>query len=180
MKKILKNPFRCLTKKEWSIWIVSLIVVIASNILSGDFDLLTLVAALTGVTSLILAAKGNVWAQILIIVFSILYGIISWQFRYWGEMITYMGMCMPMAIWSTITWIRNPSEENENEVAIQKLNRKHIDSFLCDRYRCILLYFRIFEYTESCIKYGLCCNQFSGGSTHYAAFFFLCIGICIE
>ena len=38
----------------------------------------------------------------------------------------------------------------------------------------------IFEYTESCIKYGLCCNQFSGGSTHYAAFFFLCIGICIE
>ena len=70
MKKILKNPFRCLTKKEWSIWIVSLIVVIASNILSGDFDLLTLVAALTGVTSLILAAKGNVWAQILIIVFS--------------------------------------------------------------------------------------------------------------
>ena len=77
MKKILKNPFRCLTKKEWSIWIVSLIVVIASNILSGDFDLLTLVAALTGVTSLILAAKGNVWAQILIIVFSILYGIIS-------------------------------------------------------------------------------------------------------
>ena len=126
MKKILKNPFRCLTKKEWSIWIVSLIVVIASNILSGDFDLLTLVAALTGVTSLILAAKGNVWAQILIIVFSILYGIISWQFRYWGEMITYMGMCMPMAIWSTITWIRNPSEENENEVAIQKLNRKHV------------------------------------------------------
>ena len=70
MKKILKNPFRCLTKKEWSIWIVSLIVVIASNILSGDFDLLTLVAALSGVTSLILAAKGNVWAQILIIVFS--------------------------------------------------------------------------------------------------------------
>ena len=101
MKKILKNPFRCLTKKEWSIWIVSLIVVIASNILSGDFDLLTLVAALTGVTSLILAAKGNVWAQILIIVFSILYGIISWQFRYWGEMITYLGMTMPMAIWST-------------------------------------------------------------------------------
>ena len=98
MKRILKNPFRCVTKKEWSSWIVSLIVVIASNILSGDFDLLTLVAALTGVTSLILAAKGNVWAQILIIVFSILYGIISWQFRYWGEMITYMGMCMPMAI----------------------------------------------------------------------------------
>ncbi|WP_461882568.1 hypothetical protein [Fusicatenibacter sp.] len=27
-------------------------------------------------------------------------------FHYWGEMITYLGMTMPMAIWSTITWIK--------------------------------------------------------------------------
>lgn len=71
------------------------------------------------------AAKGNVWAQILMILFSILYGIISWRFHYWGEMITYLGMTMPMAIWSTITWIKNPSP-NGNEVAIQKLKSKHI------------------------------------------------------
>ena len=88
-------------------------------------DVLTLVAVCVGITSLIFAAKGNVWAQILMIVFSILYGIISWRFRYWGEMITYLGMTMPMAVWSTITWIRNPSK-NGNEVEIQKLNRKHI------------------------------------------------------
>ena len=30
------------------------------------------------------------WAQILMVVFSILYGIISWRFRYWGEMMTYL------------------------------------------------------------------------------------------
>lgn len=35
------------------------------NLLTADFDLLTLFAALIGVTSLIFAAKGNVWAQIL-------------------------------------------------------------------------------------------------------------------
>ena len=58
-------------------------------------------------------------------VFSILYGIISWQFCYWGEMITYLGMTMPMAIWSTITWIKNPSE-NGREVEIQKLTKKHV------------------------------------------------------
>ena len=70
-----------------------------------------LVAALVGVTSLIFAAKGNVWAQILMVVFSILYGIISWRFRYWGEMMmTYLGMTLPMAVWSTITWLKNPSE----------------------------------------------------------------------
>ena len=86
---------------------------------------MTLIAACIGITSLIFAAKGNVWAQILMILFSVLYGIISWRFHYWGEMITYLGMTMPMAIWSTITWIKNPSA-NGTEVAIQKLTRKHI------------------------------------------------------
>ncbi len=31
-----------------------------------------------------------------------------------------------MAAWSAITSLRNPSEENENEVAIRTLNKKHI------------------------------------------------------
>ena len=121
----MHNPIQDLTKKEWLLWLGSLLIVILSNLVSGSVDVLTLVAVCVGITSLIFAAKGNVWAQILMIVFSILYGIISWRFRYWGEMITYLGMTMPMAVWSTITWIRNPSK-NGNEVEIPKLNRKHI------------------------------------------------------
>ena len=108
----MNNPIKNFTKKEWILWIASLLIVIVSNLFSTDFDLLTLMAALIGVTSLIFAAKGNVWAQILMIMFSILYGIISYRFRYWGEMITYLGMALPMAIWSTLTWIRHPSGGN--------------------------------------------------------------------
>lgn len=115
-----------LSKKEWALWIGSLLIVALSNLMSGNFDPLTLIAASVGVTSLIFAAKGNVWAQILMIIFSILYGIISFRFRYWGEMMTYLGMSMPMAVWSAITWIKNPSEGGKSEVAIQKLTRKHI------------------------------------------------------
>lgn len=121
----MSNPIKSLTKKEWILWMGSLAIVILSNLLSTDIDVLTLVSACVGITSLIFAAKGNVWAQILMVVFSILYGLISWQFRYWGEMITYIGMTMPMAVWSTITWIKNPSESGQ-EVAIQKLTRKHL------------------------------------------------------
>ena len=121
----MSNPIKSLTKKEWILWMGSLAIVILSNLLSTDIDVLTLVSACVGITSLIFAAKGNVWAQILMVVFSILYGLISWQFRYWGEMITYIGMTMPMAVWSTITWIKNPSESGQ-EVAIQKLTRKHV------------------------------------------------------
>lgn len=107
-------------------WAASLFIVAVSNMASGSVDILTLAAAMVGVTSLIFAAKGNVWAQILMIIFSMLYGVISWRFRYWGEMITYLGMSLPMAVWSAVTWIKNPSDSNGNEVAIQKLTKKHV------------------------------------------------------
>ncbi len=126
----MNNPIKSLSRKEWAIWIGSLTIVATSNIISNNIDWLTLIAALVGVTSLIFAAKGNVWAQILMILFSILYGIISYRFRYWGEMITYLGMSMPMAICSTITWLKNPSKENKNEVAIQRLTWKHIAALM--------------------------------------------------
>ena len=118
----MSNPITSLTKKEWGIWMGALLVIVVSNIFSANFNALTLMASCVGVTSLIIAAKGNVWSQILMILFSILYGIISWQFHYWGEMMTYLGMTMPMAVWSTITWIRNPSESGK-EVEIQQLTR---------------------------------------------------------
>ena len=122
----MSNPFKNLSKKEWLLWIWALVIIVISNLLSGKTDVLTLSATVIGVTSLVFAAKGNVWAQVLMIVFSIIYGVISYRFRYWGEMVTYLGMTLPMAVWSTITWLKNPSKENGDEVAIQKLTCKHI------------------------------------------------------
>ena len=66
---MLNNPLKTLTKKEWLLWLVSLTVVILSNLATNDLDLLTLISALLGVTALIFAAKGNVWAQFLMIIF---------------------------------------------------------------------------------------------------------------
>ena len=79
----MNNPFSTLTKKEWLLWLCSLFIVLVSNILAANFDPLTLIAALVGVTSLVFAAKGNVWAQVLMIVFSILYGIME-EFLYFS------------------------------------------------------------------------------------------------
>lgn len=120
----MHDPIKELTAKEWALWLCSLLAAIVSNLLSGNVGVLTPAAVCIGITSLIFAAKGNVWSQILMIIFSILYGIISWRSHYWGEMITYLGMTLPMAVWSTITWLKNPSE-NGKEVAIQKLTKKH-------------------------------------------------------
>lgn len=115
-------PFTNFTKKDYFIWLGSVAAILIVNIVTAGSDILTLIATLIGVTALIFAAKGNVWAQLLIIVFSILYGVISYRFRYWGEMITYLGMTMPMAIWAAITWIKNPSGKGGSQVKIEKLS----------------------------------------------------------
>ena len=121
----MQNPWKELSVKEWWLWSISMLIVTVSNLVGGSFDVLTLAATWVGITSLIFAAKGNVWAQFLMVACSILYGIISFRFRYWGEMITYLGMTLPMAVWSAVTWLRNPSAGSNSEVAIRRLEKKH-------------------------------------------------------
>lgn len=88
--------------------------------------ILTLVTSIVGVTALIFTAKGDVLGQIIIILFSIFYGIISFQFKYYGEMITYMGMTAPMAVLTTISWAKNPYKGKKQEVEIAALTVKKI------------------------------------------------------
>jgi len=114
-----------LTGTEKILLVLSLLIVTGAYSFSGQESILTLAAALIGVTAVLFCAKGHIWGQILIILFSILYGIISFGFRYYGEMITYIGMCLPMAVWSLITWFRNPYEENPTEVKVERLQKKH-------------------------------------------------------
>ena len=113
------------TQAEWILWISSLAITLLSFFLQGKHDYLSLAASLVGVTAVLLCAKGNPIGQLLIIVFSILYGIISFRFAYYGEMITYLGMSLPMAILSLITWLRNPYEKGKSEVKVKsRLTRR--------------------------------------------------------
>ena len=100
----LWKSFKNLNRFELCLWLFSALGVSLSFLLSPSKDYLSLMASLIGVTSLIFIAKGDVIGQILTIVFSLLYGIISWRFRYYGEMITYLCMSAPAAIFATISW----------------------------------------------------------------------------
>lgn len=100
---MLYNPFKTLKKREWALWIFSLLVVTVSIILSPDLHLPTLLASLIGVTALIFVARGDVWGQILTVVFAILYSVTSLEFHYYGELITYAGMTLPIAAMSVVT-----------------------------------------------------------------------------
>lgn len=117
------NCFKDLSKFEWILWISSLICVTACFMLSPEKDYLTLAACLIGVTALIFVAKGYVLGQILTVVFAVFYGIISFYFDYYGEMITYLLMTSPIAILSVISWIHHPYEDS-NEVEIYYMTKK--------------------------------------------------------
>ena len=112
------------TKGEKFLWLSSVTLIVLSFCLFDRTNFLTLIASLIGVTSLIFNAKGNPFGQFLMVIFSLLYGIISFSFSYYGEMITYLGMTMPMAICALISWLKNPYNGNKSEVKVNSISKK--------------------------------------------------------
>lgn len=119
--KSLKSYF---SKSEITLWCCSAILITISFLIFDRESYLTLVASLIGVTSLIFNAKGNPIGQFLMIIFSLLYGIISLTFAYYGEMLTYLGMTMPMAVIALISWLKNPYKGNKSEVKVNHISKK--------------------------------------------------------
>lgn len=123
---MIKRLINYFTKTEITLWSISVIFIIISFIIFDSESFLTLTASLIGVTSLIINAKGNPFGQLLMIIFSILYGVISYSFAYYGEMITYLGMTGPMAFFTLISWLRNPYNGKKTEVSVNHIKRKEI------------------------------------------------------
>lgn len=117
----IKSAINYFSKTELFLWSLSVLVILISFFVFDGENYLTLSASVIGVTSLIFNAKGNPLGQILIVVFSVIYGVISFRFSYYGEMITYLGMTAPMAVFAFVSWIKNPYNGNKAEVKVNDL-----------------------------------------------------------
>ena len=111
---------------ELTLWGSSAGLILVSFFIFDRVNFVTLAASLIGITSLIFNAKGNPIGQALMIMFSLLYGVISYTFSYFGEMITYLGMTGPMALFAFVSWLRNPYNGNHAEVAVNRLENKEL------------------------------------------------------
>jgi len=120
----MKKATTYFTKTELALWLSSIILILTAFCLFDRESYLTLIASLIGVTSLIFAAKGNPVSQLLMIVFSIVYGIISFSFAYYGEMITYLGMTLPMSLVAFVAWLRHPYQGKKAEVQVNHIGKK--------------------------------------------------------
>ncbi|MBQ8623907.1 MAG: nicotinamide mononucleotide transporter [Oscillospiraceae bacterium] len=138
----MKSLLNYFSKLEFILWSSSVLLIIVSFLAFDRTNYMTLIASLIGVTSLVFSAKGNPFGQALMIVFSLLYGIISYTFNYYGEMLTYLGMTMPMAIFALISWIRNPYKGNKAEAKVNSIsNTEQILMWLATAIVTIAFYF---------------------------------------
>lgn len=103
---------------EKILWTVSVAIITVAFIEFDRSNWLNYIASLIGVTSLLFAAKGNPFGMVLMIVFGTIYGYISYTFAYYGELITYVGMTLPMSVWSLVQWLKNPYRGNRAQVTV--------------------------------------------------------------
>ena len=120
MKRIL-NYFSAV---ELCLWGASVLAISISFFCFEQTGYLSLIGSLIGVSSLILCAKGNPLGMALSVVFSVIYSIISFSFAYYGEMITYLGMTMPMSVLSLVAWLCHPHKERRAEVEVGEVHGK--------------------------------------------------------
>lgn len=145
MKK-LKSFIAYFSKEELILWSASVLVIVVSFCIFDKNSYLTLLASLVGVTSLIFNAKGNPFGQLLMVVFSLLYGIISFTFSYYGEMLTYLGMTMPMAVFALISWMKNPYNGNKSQVKVNHPSKREWIFMWTLSLAVTLLFFFILKY----------------------------------
>lgn len=163
MLAFLKRSIASFSLGERILFTVSATFIVASFLIFDRENYMTLAASLIGVTSLLYNAKGNPVGQALMVIFSILYGIISYTFDYYGEIITYLGMTMPMAFFALISWLRHPYRGNRSEVAVKPSPRAGIRTYISGggrRNGRVRIYSRVFQYGEHHTEYPIRYNKF--------------------
>lgn len=119
MKKIFKN---------WN-WfeiiflVVSLLTITTCFIFAKDKNILSFIASLLGIVSVIMVAKGLVVAPFFCIVSNILYAVLSLTQRFYGESIIYFCLMIPINIGTIITWLKHKNSKNSDVVQVNKLKK---------------------------------------------------------
>lgn len=115
--------------KDWTLFeilflFISLITITICFFLGENKNIFSLIASLIGVITVLCGAKGLVIAPMINIAYNIIYILLSYSQKYYGEVIIYLFLMMPINIMTIISWLKNKSKENENIVTVNKLSKK--------------------------------------------------------
>ena len=143
---MLKRFTDYFSKGELLLWGGSILLISVAFFGFDRSNYIAFIASLIGATSLIFNAKGNPFGQFLMIIFGLIYGYISYSCAYYGEMITYVGMTAPMALFALISWLRHPYKNNKAEVEVNHIAKKEVVFMLALSAVVTLIFYYILAY----------------------------------
>lgn len=138
------SSIKNLSRFERCLWLFSAVGISVCYYFTPDKSLLSYTASMVGVSALIFVAKGDVVGQAMCVVFSLLYAAVSWQMKYYGEIITYLCMSAPISFMSVVTWLRNP--HTKHEVKVRTLNWRQWIALTCLSAVVTVAFYFILEY----------------------------------
>ena len=110
------------TRFEKILCFSSITIVLIAGILSSS-NLLTISCSIMGITCVITQAKGKLISQFIGFILVVLYSILSFQNKYYGEVLIFIFIMMPLFIVGIVSWIRNINKET-NTVVKNELSKK--------------------------------------------------------
>ena len=131
--------------KDWNnfekgLILASVILILGLGLLL-KCDILTTIVAFIGFFSALNQAKGKVIGQITGVILAILYSIVSYRNKYFGEVIVYLFMILPLYITGIYTWLKN-SDKKTNAVKKKEIAKKEwIGLSLVSIILSVVLYF---------------------------------------
>lgn len=108
----MKSYLKSWNKFEITLLLLSIILIIGLGIYL-DCGLLATIVPFIGFFSALNQAKGHVIGQIVGILLAILYSIMSYNNKYYGEVIIYLLVILPLYISGTYTWLKNRNMKSE-------------------------------------------------------------------
>lgn len=123
---IIKRVIKYFSVFEWALWLGGAAVILIGFFVGehgGCLSYLSLFASLSGITCVIFNAKGSVWGQGIAILFAVLYATLAYFNRYYGEMLIYLALMLPIHIASIVGWLKNRNKKSERlEVMINDIS----------------------------------------------------------
>lgn len=110
---------------EWVLLLGGIAAVIVGFFIGEEKNYLSLASSILGITCIMFNAKGSVWGQFVAIGFAITYALLAYTKAYYGEMIIYLALMLPIHISSIVIWLKNRNADSDRmEVKINTLSAK--------------------------------------------------------
>lgn len=110
------------TKFEKTLLFIGIIVPALAGIIFKS-DLLTTTCSIVGITTALLLAKGKHLGQIFGLLIVVLYSIVSFKNKYYGEVLIYLCIMLPMYFIGIISWLKHQNKKT-NSVEINNIKIK--------------------------------------------------------